>query len=59
MDAAKSGEGDVLRSEVVAAVVLLKLQFRLDHFCRPHTLPVSSIPLATACLPVFALEELG
>ncbi|KAK3295358.1 uncharacterized protein B0H64DRAFT_395092 [Chaetomium fimeti] len=39
VDAAESGEGEVLRSEVVAAVALLKLQFRLDHFCRHHTLP--------------------
>src|SRR4051794_5001630 len=30
VDAAESAEGDVLRSEVVAAVALLKLQFRLD-----------------------------
>ncbi|EAQ90779.1 predicted protein [Chaetomium globosum CBS 148.51] len=31
--------GEVLRSEVVAAITLLKLQFRFHHFCRHHTLP--------------------
>ncbi|KAH6635958.1 hypothetical protein F5144DRAFT_628062 [Chaetomium tenue] len=39
VDAAESGEGDVLRSEVVAALELLKLQFRQEHFCQHHTLP--------------------
>ena len=59
VDAAESGERDVLRSEVVAAIALLKLQFRLDHFYRHHTLPVSTTPSTTTCLPVFILEEFG
>ncbi|KAH6838485.1 hypothetical protein B0I37DRAFT_387003 [Chaetomium sp. MPI-CAGE-AT-0009] len=39
VDAAESGEGEVLRSEVAAAIALLKLQFRYGDFCRHHTLP--------------------
>jgi hypothetical protein len=41
VDAAEAEEGEVLRSEVAAAVGLLKHQFRRDDFCRHHTLPVS------------------
>lgn len=59
VDAAEAGEGEVLRSEVVAAIDLLKLQFRSEHFCRHHTLPVSSVDLETACFPVFMIQELG
>ena len=44
VDSSESGEGEVLRSEVAAAVGLLKHQFRREDFCRHHTLPVSPNP---------------
>lgn len=43
LDSVESKEGEVLRSEVVAAVALLKLQFRRGDFAHHHTLPVSAI----------------
>ncbi|KAK4133934.1 hypothetical protein BT67DRAFT_449993 [Trichocladium antarcticum] len=39
LDSVESKEGEVLRSEVVAAVAFLKLQFRRGDFCHHHTLP--------------------
>jgi hypothetical protein len=44
VDSAEPSEGDVLRSEVAAAVGLLKHQFRRGDFCQHHTLPVSLLP---------------
>ncbi|KAK4238971.1 hypothetical protein C8A03DRAFT_32970 [Achaetomium macrosporum] len=39
LGSAESGEGDVLHSELIAAVGPLQLQFRRDDFWRHHTLP--------------------
>jgi hypothetical protein len=41
VDVAQAGEGDVLRSEVAAAVGLLRHQVRRGDFSKHHTLPVS------------------
>jgi hypothetical protein len=46
LDAAEAKEGEVLRSEVAAAVGLLNHQFRRGDFCHHHTLPVSTIILS-------------
>lgn len=43
IDSAESKDQEVLRSEVVAAIAFLKLQFRCGHFCHHHTLPVSTL----------------
>jgi len=42
VDSTEAGEGEVLRSEVAAALGLLKHQVRRGDFRRHHTLPVSS-----------------
>jgi hypothetical protein len=52
VDSTESDEGDVLRSEVAAAVGLLKHQFRRGDFWKHHTLPVSSV---SSTRPVFSL----
>ncbi|SPQ27396.1 a219760a-8155-4678-a3fb-aa421457f7b6 [Thermothielavioides terrestris] len=39
IDSTEAGEGEVLRSEVAAAVGLLRHQFRRGDFCQNHTLP--------------------
>lgn len=44
LDSTEPGDAGVLRSEVSAAVGLLKHQFRRGDFRRHHTLPVSSLP---------------
>lgn len=40
VDGTDAAEGQVLRSEVAAALGLLKHQFRRGDFCRHHTLPI-------------------
>lgn len=60
LDVAESKEGEVLRSEVAAAVGLLKHQFRRGDFCHHHTLPVSTIRLSVLSpLPPTATEFCG
>jgi hypothetical protein len=44
LDSTEPGDARVLRSEVAAAVGLLKHQFRRGDFHKHHTLPVSSLP---------------